>query len=76
MFTILVKEKKSGREELLCDVAHVTLDPKGDDSTMPGLHIRYSDNAGLHYPISQDVGGFRDIFVMNEAGATVARYAL
>lgn len=71
MFTVLIKEA-SGREELLCDVGNTVLEPKATAECAAGLTVNFRDGCSTHY--SRD--GTRDVFVMNEDGRTVARYAL
>lgn len=77
MLTVLVKYQKSGREVLI-PAKTVEFCPKGS-STAEGLLINYDDreDGGRHLGFTPDGDNdWRDVFVMNDKGATVARYTL
>ena len=76
MLTVLVKYVKSGREVLI-PAKTVEFVPKGNEAA--GLIINHSDlDAGgrqLGFTPEGDQD-WRDVFVMNDKGATVGRYTL
>lgn len=75
MLTVLIKHKNTGREVLYeaWNVEYVSRPEEGDDA---GLLINFEPGVSTHIGVSQDESERRDAFVMNEAGKTVARYAL
>lgn len=80
MFSVLIKYKKTGREVLI-PARTVEYVPKGSccGDVDEGLLINHAVEAegGSHLgftPVGDD--DWRDVFVMNSHGQTVARYAL
>ena len=69
MLTVLIRDKKTGRE-IIYPADEVEFQ-KGD-----GLRFHRPNQTGAHCPESKAEDGFRDVFVMNAEGQTVARYIL
>ncbi len=69
MLTVLIRHKKSGRE-ILYPADEVEFE-KGY-----GLRFHSPGQSGAHFPESNTEDDYRDVFVMNAAGQTVARYRL
>lgn len=75
MLTVLVKHKDTGRE-VLFPADSVEMQESGPGA---GLLIRGKQSDGIdgrHLAASATSGDARDVFVMNDSGATVARYTL
>ena len=77
MLTVLIRYKKS-RTETLQEVAGVEyFPPDGDDVVAPGLLLRFENGQDVQLAMSEkDDENWRDVFVMNSQGQTVARYTL
>lgn len=79
MLTVLAKYHKTKREVLLQANA-VEYVPKGDDRCGAGLLLRGVNGAdGANTHLGMTMKGdedFRDVFVMNADGQTVARYII
>lgn len=74
MLTVLIRDKKTRREFLIeCEVVEFEDTGKGDH---PGLLLVLPGAESRHYPLSETEAEYRDVFVMNAAGQTVARYIL
>ena len=80
MFSVLIRYKKS-RREVLIPARTVEFIPEGEK--MPnapfeaGLLINHTENGGHHLGFTPEGDeDWRDVFVMNAAGQTVARYTL
>ena len=77
MLTVLIRYKKS-RREVLTPARSVEFQPRGD-SAEPGLLINHGVEAegGFHLAMTDEGDDdWRDVFVMNAQGQTVARYTL
>lgn len=79
MLSMLVKYRKSGIENV-CLVERVEYYPPQhgkENNPEPGLLVEYSNGKAVHLPLTP-IGDedYRDVFVMNEKAATVARYTL
>lgn len=79
MFSVLIRYQKT-RREVLIPARNVEFYPKDSDTSVaPGLLINHAVEAegGCHLAMSPDGDeDWRDVFVMNESGQTVARYTL
>ena len=76
MLTVLIRDQKTRREVLL-QARSVGFVPEGKDDA--GLLINHGVEAegGCHLaPTQEGDEDWRDVFVMNAAGQTVARYTL
>lgn len=74
MLTVLVIHKSSGRKVLL-EADRVEF--QDEDGPGQGLLVcRDDNNSAHHYSPSKDSEDARDVYVMNDAGQTVARYTL
>ena len=76
MFSVLIRYQKTRREVLL-QARSVEFVPLGESDT--GLLINHGVEAegGCHLaPTQEGDEDWRDVFVMNNAGQTVARYTL
>ena len=69
MFTILVRTKKTNREILY-------LADEIEFHEEDGLRFHSVNGNGSHLGIADKEDDYRDVFVMNENGQTVARYLL
>lgn len=83
MFTILIRYQKTRREVLISaktvEFIVPTKDKKESVIDEAGLLINHGVEAekGFHLPMTAEGNDdFRDVFVMNENGQTVARYTL
>ncbi len=74
MFTVLIRYKKS-RREVLTPATSIEFVHSGYGEE-PGLLITNSEGSVFLDPTSKDDEDFRDVFVMNAQGQTVARYVL
>jgi hypothetical protein len=77
MFSVLIRYKKT-RREVLIPARSVEFVPKGSDDE-PGLLINHAVVAegGCHLGMTAEGDeNYRDVFVMNPQGQTVARYSL
>ena len=80
MLTVLIRYKDGDRagREVLTPARSVEFVPKGGKD-MPGLLINHAVEAegGFHLsPSEEGSDDWRDVFVMNAQGQTVARYTL
>lgn len=78
MLSVLIKHKAIGRDVLYeaeCVEMQEAL-PGADNDLEPGLLIVRSDDLSAHLGMSQTSESSRDVFVMNSAGQTIARYTL
>ena len=74
MFTIMIKHLVSGREYLTtCDAVEWEKDKTAPDF---GLLLVRKDGTSVHYGPSDNPDDRRKVFVMNDAGQTVAQYLL
>ncbi len=77
MFTVLIRYQGTRREVLLFAER---IEFAGPEEKEPGLHIDNSDVEGKmsHFLAHSKKGdeNWRDVFVMNDHGQTVARYIL
>ncbi len=78
MLTVLIRYKKT-RREVVVPARSVEFTPMSFGGDEPGLLINHGVEAegGFHLPLTE--GGdedWRDVFVMNAQGQTVARYTL
>lgn len=69
MLTVLIRNRKT-RREILYSADEVEFQ-KGD-----GLRFHRPDRSGSHFSESNVEDDYRDVFIMNDAGQTVARYLL
>ena len=78
MLTVLVRYKKT-RIEVLMPATTVEFFPESDGNHDAGLLV-INDSSGQqsrHLPLSEKSDeNWRDVFVMNASGSTVARYVL
>ncbi len=77
MFSVLIRYQKT-RREVLIPARSVEFVPK-DGTDEPGLLINYAVEAegGCHLSMTAEGDDdWRDVFVMNANGQTVARYTL
>jgi hypothetical protein len=85
MLTVLIRYKngdRSGREVII-PAKSVEFIPAGSPSVnagidQPGLLVNHGVDAegGFHLSLSDNEEDWRDVFVMNAQGQTVARYTL
>ena len=74
MFTIMIRHLVSGREYLTtCEAVEWEKDKEAPNS---GLLLVRKDGTSVHYGPSDISDDRREVFVMNDAGQTVARYLL
>ena len=69
MLTILIRHKNTKRE-VIYPADEVEFEE--DD----GLRFHTKDGCGMHLKCSDSEQDYRDVFIMNDAGQTVARYLL
>ena len=72
MFTVLISYQSKLREFLIT-AKSVEYAKNGDHA---GLLLGLPDGTSVHYGLAGDLEDARDVFVMNAAGKTVARYSL
>ena len=76
MLTVLVKYTKSGREVLI-PAKTVEFVPKGSVGEGLIIHHHVLEEGSCHLGFTPEGDqDWRDVFVMNDKGATVARYTL
>ena len=74
MMTVMIRHKVTRREFLIaCEAVEFEDSGKGDH---PGLLLIVPGADSRHYALSEMEADYRDVFVMNAAGQTVARYTL
>ena len=74
MMTVLIRNKATRREFLTeCEAVEFEDYGKGEH---PGLLLVRPEAESQHYALSETEADYRDVFVMNAAGQTVARYSL
>lgn len=74
MLSVMIRHKRSKREYLEeCDAIEWEVEADAPDR---GLLIVRKDGTSSHLPPSDSDEHIRDVFVMNSAGQTVARYVL
>ncbi len=80
MFTVLIKHVGSNQKgrTVLLSAKTVEFVPEGGLDKNPGLFINHGVDGedGCHLSPSEVEADYRDVFVMNDQGATVARYTL
>lgn len=75
MLTLLVRYKKS-RREVISSATSVEFIPEGSEDIDKGLLI-VNNEESVHLSFTHaDDENYRDVFVMNDKGQTVARYLL
>jgi hypothetical protein len=78
MLTVLIRYKET-RREVLMPAKRVEFVPESSKEESPGLLINHGDEAesGCFLAMtSEGDSDWRDVFVMNAQGQTVARYIL
>jgi hypothetical protein len=77
MLSVLIKHRSTGRDVLFGDVVSVEFEAIVP-GTRPGagLLVNFSGDRSSHWALSDMSDDQRDVFVMNEAGQTIARYVL
>lgn len=76
MLTVLIRYTTTGRE-VLVPARSVEYIPKCCGDKDEGLLINHGDSEGMHLgKTPEGDNNWRDVFVMNASGATVARYKL
>ncbi len=83
MFSVLIRYNVSRREVLIsAETVEFIRPPEKDDPCpvdIPGLLINHGieGKKGFHLAMTEaDDPDWRDVFIMNDSGATVARYIL
>ncbi len=76
MFTVLIRYQKTKREVLI-PAREVEYVPQGEDGAGLLIRSRTEGESNCHLGFSEkNDDNWRDVFVMNEHGQTVARYEL
>lgn len=75
MLTVLIRYRKSGREVLI-PAKSVEYVPNGDEQGLLINHGCEAEGGCQLGPTAKDDENWRDVFVMNDHGSTVARYSL
>lgn len=76
MLTVLIRYNKS-RRECLFTAKSVEFQPDNGSNADSGLLINYDDVDSTHFGFTEKGDeDWRDVFVMNKNGQTVARYTL
>lgn len=76
MMTVLIKHQATGRE-VLFEAERVEFhDGNRGTKEGAGLLLNFVDGSATHFALSTTPEDSRDVFVMNSAGKTVARYML
>lgn len=78
MFTVLIRYKKTGREVLRTAETVEFISEEGDRQRGLLINSGIDAKSGFHLPMTTeaDKDDYRDVFIMNNDGQTVARYVL
>ena len=76
MMTVLIKHRDTGRDVLLSAKSVEFEHSVFPDRPGTGLLVNFDGETSQHFALSEKVDDARDVFVMNAAGQTVARYTL